>query len=487
MSTTSPVILLEFNELTPWLMTRFMREGHLPNFSRLFRESRVFTTDAEESGWNLEPWIQWVTVHSGVPAAVHGVRELGEAHRLQQPALTDILSAAERRVWICGSMNARYDDRLNGAFLPDPWTTSVQPRPHRLRAYYRFVQRYVHEHTRAEGRLTAGEYLGFLGFMLTHGLSPSTATTIARQLLRERGGRYRWQRVAAMDRLQWDVFRWYYARIRPHFSTFFLNSTAHLQHKYWRNLDPDRFTLRPTAEDQAELEGAILFGYRQMDGLIGRFLRLAGDHATLVFCTALSQQPCLLYEDSGGKAFYRPRDIDRLLAFVGVTSPYRYFPVMSEQFRLEFDGEAPAVSAHARLAALRVSGQPVMYVRREGAEVFGGCSVFSQLSAGAMLEAPASPAPGSASTAFAEMFYQADGVKSGMHHPDGMLWIRLPDRRHAVLPDKVSLLSIAPTILRLLDVTPPDSMRAAALELDGHLDHASAGAAAAPRDPGRRA
>lgn len=41
-------IVLEFNELTPRLMHRFMAQGYLPNFSRLFGESYSFTTDAGE-------------------------------------------------------------------------------------------------------------------------------------------------------------------------------------------------------------------------------------------------------------------------------------------------------------------------------------------------------------------------------------------------------------------------------------------------------
>jgi predicted AlkP superfamily phosphohydrolase/phosphomutase len=57
------------------------------------------------------------------------------------------------------------------------------------------------------------------------------------------------------------------------------------------------------------------------------------------------------------------------------------------------------------------------------------------------------------------MFYQGGGIKSGMHHPDGMLWIRLPDRSHSVAREKVLLSAVAPTILGLLGVTPPESMQ----------------------------
>ena len=459
MAKQGEVVLLEFNELTPSLISQFIDEGRLPNFKRLHDESRVFTTDAAEEQEHLNPWVQWVTVHTGVNAAVHGIRKLGEAAKLKQPGLTELLTDAGRRVLIFGTMNVRYDRRLNGCVVPDPWTTGAEPYPPELRTYYRFVQKAVQEHTRGEDRLSAAEYLAFVRFMVTHGLSLPTLLAIVKQFATELTGRYRWKRVAIMDRIQWDTFRYYYKRVRPHFATFFLNSTAHLQHKYWRNMEPGKFKIKPSAREQAELRNAVRFGYQQMDTLIGRFLGRAGDQTTLIFCTALSQQPCLIYEESGGKTFYKARDIDELLRFVGVREPYAYFPVMSEQFHLRFDDEPTASGAARHLSALRVGDEAALRVRQDGAQLFGGCRIFRQLSPDAVLE---SDAAGSR-VRFFDMFYQAEGIKSGMHHPDGLLWIRLPDRSHSVARDKVPLCAVAPTILRLLGVTPPESMRSEAL------------------------
>jgi hypothetical protein len=59
---------------------------------------------------------------------------------------------------------------------------------------------------------------------------------------------------------------------------------------------------------------------------------------------------------------------------------------------------------------------------------------------------------------FFEIFYSMDVVKSGFHHPDGMLWVRYPDRAHFVHRGKVSIRSIAPAILALFDVPRPDFM-----------------------------
>lgn len=178
--------------------------------------------------------------------------------------------------------------------------------------------------------LSRADYVKFLRFMLGHGLSASTAGAIAKQLLSERSGRYRWRRAAIMDRLQFDLFRAVYRRLRPHFWTFFLNSTAHLQHMYWRNMEPEAFTLKPRAEEQGELANAILFGYQTMDRLVAEFRRLVGEDGTIIFCTALSQQPCVMYEGQGGKVPYRPRSFDTLIDFAGVTARDRVSPVMSE-------------------------------------------------------------------------------------------------------------------------------------------------------------
>ena len=59
---------------------------------------------------------------------------------------------------------------------------------------------------------------------------------------------------------------------------------------------------------------------------------------------------------------------------------------------------------------------------------------------------------------FFDVFYQADGTKSGMHHPDGVLWIRTPDRTHAIHSGKVPLRAIAPTVLKMFRVPPPNFM-----------------------------
>jgi hypothetical protein len=59
-----------------------------------------------------------------------------------------------------------------------------------------------------------------------------------------------------------------------------------------------------------------------------------------------------------------------------------------------------------------------------------------------------------ATARFADLFYKIEGMKSGSHHPDGILWIRQPGVAHQVVARKISLREIAPTLLHLCGLPP---------------------------------
>jgi hypothetical protein len=191
-----------------------------------------------------------------------------------------------------------------------------------------------------------------------------------------------------------------------------------------------------------------------MDVIVGECLKLAGTETTVILCTALSQQPCLTYEQSGGKKYYRAEDPKRLLNFAGVSGDFTYTPVMSEQFRLYFQSEQDAAEACSKLEALRVGDRVALASCQEGREIVAGCSVFEELSEESVLHST----QGGQAARFYDHFYRVDGMKSGMHHPDGIFWVRTPTREHQVHEDKIPLTRVAPTILSLCGLPKPAFM-----------------------------
>lgn len=455
------IIQLEFNELCPVLMDKFIAEGNLPNFAQLKDRSFVYTTDAEEKAPNLEPWIQWVTVHTGLSFSNHGVFDLGDGYKLQVPRIWDIVGQHGEKVWICGSMNASFQKPIQGLILPDPWSTGVHPYPDGLfDSFFNFVRANVQEHTRAKVPISKADQMRFLAFMSTHGMKPETVASVIKQLLAERGGSNRWKRAVILDQLQWDVFTWFWQRQAPVFSTFFLNSTAHFQHMYWRNMEPSLFNVKPNQTEQEEYSDAVRFGYQKMDEIVGKCLNLADSSTIVVLATGLSQQPCLKYENSGGKEFYRPENPAELFDFAGFTGNPEFAPVMSEQFRLLFQLGAQASGASKALLELRLGDRPVMLARAQGNEVFAGCTIFERVPPDSIIVNGKGVA-----RRFYDLFYNCNLVKSGMHHPDGIFWISMPERTSHIHKERVSLRTVAPTLLSLLGYSAPDFMELPALSM----------------------
>lgn len=453
MQSNRKLILLELNELTPRLMSRFIDEDVLPNFRRLRDESQVFLTDAGEDPPLLEPWIQWATVHSGVPYAQHGIQHLGDSHRTGVPAVWDCVSRSGRNVWVCGSMNTWHAPDPNGAILPDPWARHVRPTPRELDPYFDFVRAHVLEYTRDEVPMTKQKLFAFFKFMRQHGLRLGTVVAIARQITTEQFAETRWKRAAILDRLQFDLFRWYYKKNGPALSAFFSNSTAHYQHVYWRNMEPTLFSNAPRKSEQSVHQHSVRFGYQQMDRMVGEVFRMADPATVIVMLSALSQQPCLKYEATGGKTYYKPTDYHEFLRFSGIDSTKcSVEPVMSEEFHIRSADSVYVAQIEQRLKCLRVSGQPAIRFRRDENGVIGGCAIFTEVPPDEMLT------NGCVTTPFSRIFYHVDLTKSGMHDRPGLLWVRDPTLTPKVEAEPVDLTDVAPTILSLLNVPIPTHM-----------------------------
>ena len=60
---------------------------------------------------------------------------------------------------------------------------------------------------------------------------------------------------------------------------------------------------------------------------------------------------------------------------------------------------------------------------------------------------------------FFSIFFRVEGIKSGMHHPDGLFWIRRPSAEHCRIANAVPLDHVAPTLLAELGIAPPLPMR----------------------------
>jgi len=357
------LILIEFNELCPSLLTRWMNEGQLPNFKTFHDASQVFVTEADvKESVNLEPWIQWYSLHTGLSYYQHGVFHLSDGPKHNHKDIWQVLLDHKKKVGNFSSMNAKSCGDLGGVFLPDPWCTTEKASPHELKEFHAFISKTIQEYTNDNQMNRFAETANFVRFLLAHGLKLSTCLTIVGQLISERvsGGASQWMRASVLDEILFDVFSHYFYKEKLEFATFFSNSTAHYQHCYWRHMEPDVFRLRPSDEEMSWHKNSILYGYQAMDKLMGKFLEMEKDGVTLILTTALSQQAYLKKEDIGGQHFYRPHNMEELLTDLGLEC-VDVLPVMTHQFVVRFKDAQSTEKALRALSSIKYKGEDVFW------------------------------------------------------------------------------------------------------------------------------
>jgi hypothetical protein len=168
-----------------------------------------------------------------------------------------------------------------------------------------------------------------------------------------------------------------------------------------------------------------------------------------MFISALSQQPFLRHEETGGQHFYRLHDVRAFLTRLGIECS-DVDPTMTHQYLAAFTSAELAAQARRRLESLTLADGRLIFgfpsIETAADSLYFGC----QISTPTPLDTPVTVGQSNTPVRFGDLFYRIEAIKSGRHHPDGCLWIETG--RHFAHEAKPSILDILPTQLGLLDV-----------------------------------
>lgn len=484
MTAARKVLLLELNEIHWTVIDRLIgRHGSrfLPHFTRLRSHGAWTVQSAVERAPLLDPWITWVTLHTGVPPEVHGASVLEQSSATLQAKRTwQYADEAGLRVGVFGSISSYPPQPVRGFMVPGPFAPGNETFPSRLEA----VQWINRSQTRAHGgaAVSQGALTSLVkGWeLLQLGLRPRTVGKIALQLLRERQDPHaRWRRVCLQPLLNMDIFAKQYRAERPHFATLHSNHAAHFMHHYWRAWDDSAFPVKAGAEEKARYGDAIPAGYRLCDKLLGEAMALLDDDTVLVLASSMGQQPFISDKYSAGKIVVRIKDIEALLKLAGRHGIAEVVPTMVPQWNLTIpDATRRAEVTRFFEQVVRTQGE----TRERG---FAVQATHDQLTVTPLgLARNDLPVTYGFTTAdgrhltvpLAELFaMDTPTVKQGMHHADGLLAFYGRGVRAGVRLDNCTNLDVAPTLLTLLGVKVPDTMQGRVLEvLPGMVAPASA-------------
>ena len=416
------MIVMEFNELCPEFLDSFIEQGLLPNFKRLRDQSFNMQTRTDAEGQDLNPWVQWVDVHSGQDWQEHNVKELNE-HLGDDLSMiwNDLSKKYGFNNLICGSMNTTIDQNFKGVFLPDPWNVNVAAFPDDgLQKIHDFLSKSVIGHSKKDDASNISSLIS----LMSHGLSLSTILKIAGQLLGEKIGLSpKWKRAFLLDHIQYDIFKYYHNKDHPQFSTFFTNSVAHCQHHYWKEYQPEKFGIK-TKENTSEAD-AIPMAYQNNDVVLGKLMKLVDKDTAIIFMTALSQQPYTENERYFYSFVSEKKFKDLFLKDYNV----KIKPIMAEQFYIECGSseESQTIIEHLNSYVMdsndyfHEGNNQVFLVKYEKNEIVVQCRCNKNVFDGASFYNLKSE---NNTFRFYDYFFQLDETKAGMHNPVGIYWYK---------------------------------------------------------------
>ena len=331
------VLLLEFNEITWTVADRFMRDGKMPHLTRLRAEGTAAAPEALERPPFLDPWISWVTLHTGVDRSVHGALVLEQdVTTIRAKRTWDYALEAGKSVGIFGSISAYPPRPVPGFMVPGPFAPGPETYPKYVEPVQRLNRKYTQVHHKNAEADTIFSMAKQGVDLLRLGLRPETCAQIALQLATERVKPHmHWKRVTLQPLVNYDFFAGLYDRYKPDFATWHSNHAAHFQHHYWRAWDDTGFPSPATDEERRKFGGAMEHGYRVVDDLIGRFAGLIDDDTVLVVASALGQRPYSndLYPE--GKVCVKFKDVRQVLDIVGAKGVTDVVPVMDPQWNVK--------------------------------------------------------------------------------------------------------------------------------------------------------
>lgn len=338
------LLVLGLNELNFDLVEKYVagNSKQLPNFSAVLESFTFKETTSEQEYENLEPWIQWPSIFTGLSASEHSIFRLGDVVGAGIPQIFEKLERVGYRVGVISPMNA--ENRLldPAFFVPDPWTDTPSDSKFFSSKITLAIKQAVNDNSSEKISIRSIFWL-VLGSI--YHCRFSSLYKMAKLALVSFGKP--WRRALILDIFLSDLHRSLFKQEKPDFSLLWLNACAHIQHHYLFNsphISPLRKALNPEWYVESHIDPffEMLIEY---DSILGDILK---SHNTVALITGLSQKP---YNQN--KFYYRLTSHEQFLKSQNIV--YKSVqPLMTRDFTLWFDDNGQRDQARVQLKNIEI-------------------------------------------------------------------------------------------------------------------------------------
>ncbi len=325
------LILIELNEINFDILKKYSISKNFKFFNKDLLDN-LTTTSSESVYENLEPWIQWVSIHTGLSASEHKIFRLGDINNSNLKQIFEIVEAKGYQVSAICPMNTKNNLKKSKYFIPDPWTQTLKPKNFFQKIIYNSLSEAVNDNSKNKLSIKNKIIIFFLSIYFFKGKS---LFTFAKYFLKSI--RLKWYRAIIFDYLLHKIHISYLKKFKIDFSTIFFNAGAHIQHHYFHNskIIEGKIDKNPSWYVD-EKHDPILDVYSFYDEILSDYLK--SDHSILI-ATGLTQNPFIEKE-----YYYRLKDHQSFIKNLKINFK-SIFPRMSRDFLITFFNQEDCVKA----------------------------------------------------------------------------------------------------------------------------------------------
>lgn len=345
------LILLELNEVNFDVVEKYVASDkeRFPFLAKLLKRASIRTT-SEKSYENIEPWIQWPSVHTAQSFSEHGIFRLGDIVGGGNPQIFELLEQAGYKVGVISAMNA--ENRLENPayFIPDPWTKTHPDNSLWSRLLAESISQVVNDNAKEKITLKSALQIILSLFRFARIKNYIKYLHLLMDMRRKP-----WSKALFLDLLLHDVHWTLFNNKKPDFSTLFLNAGAHIQHHYFFNAKPLRNNLPLKNPDWyvKSFDDPVADVLSLYDSIVGEYF--SRRDTEVVLATGLSQIP---YDRL--KYYYRLSAHSVFLKNLGIKFSAVY-PRMTRDFLIEFEDKEMALMAQSILGNIKMDDNILLF------------------------------------------------------------------------------------------------------------------------------
>ena len=332
------LVFIQLNEINFDLVEKYIsgsEKDKFPNLSYIKKFYDNFTTFAESEYKNLEPWIQWASVHLGKEYNDHQIFRLGDiVNHPEQKQIFEMIEAKGFKVGAISPMNA--ENRLKNPtyFIPDPWTITKPDNSGFSKRISLMLKQSVNEN--ASNKLSFNSIITIFEIIfrtLNYRQTPFLIRLVFSLINKP------WKKSLVLDYLLHNLHLYFLKKKIVDFSSIFLNAGAHIQHHYLYNTkNIENLPKNPNwyiKSSSDPIEDMLLI----YDKIVGDYIELSKNANQLIIATGLSQVP---YHEV--KFYWRLKNHIFFLNKIGIKFS-KVWPRMTRDFEIIFASDKELINA----------------------------------------------------------------------------------------------------------------------------------------------